>query len=1399
MIRAGDRGLGAALALLALLAPGGWAGAASAAPPPAGAATAPVVSSVQPTGYRVRLSLGEPALVRGEFLGTPLTEIDLAGSTPDRASPGAPPLPARTIFLRVPWGALVRADVAPSAPRSLGTLRPTPIPYLLTDASIQARVAAPDFEAALEAQGAWRLPGAPTGVASTRAMAAGSERLLAVTVRPVAWDPLTGSATYVDEVTVDVSWDNAVEPLAAPASPRTSLAPASTVGPYYPAAVRPGRAGASPRAGSVLGARARGSAAASVGPLRVDPSRPWVRLGVLRPGLYRVSAADLAAAGVAVGSIDPATIRIFRATPGDLPEGVSVDSGPDSLRECAIEVTGAGDGTLDPADRIYVYATGATGFGYDLVRGGGSEYQETQHSDVETLWMTWGPGPLATPPRRITTRSADLDAPSAPLLTFVPHRVHYEENRLYNPDLMEPSYRWERWFNRILFQGSRVRFDLILPGALPGGAADVRVRLWGVGSSIGAGIADHVGRIYWHRALVDTAAWDFSLHQDLLATGLRTAGRDTLDVEVPALTDPGPFPQRSDRSYLAWFEVGYARILDAVNDTLQFAAPDSTPATPIRYRITGVTDTTAAWLLDRADPENPVRLTGGVWTGAAAPFLWTVEDSVAPGYRPRYSLVSPTRAATPAVSVYNPVSSAHTIADLLDPANGADYVIVAPNVFLAQAESLVAYRGLHIEGIAAPRVAIATTERLFAQLGAGLPSPVAIRNLMAYATAHWTGAPPSYLCLLGDASSDPKNYIGFGTPDLVPTYSNYYDATNLQQYTSDDFYGLLDGPGDLLLDLTVGRLPAGTAAEAATLTGPKLRAYEGNQEFDMWRARAILCADDAVQRDEIDPVGNQHVRLMERKDGLHLPFPVERAKVYLNDFAFSDTTRQSKPAARDEFIAQINRGAWFTDYVGHGSDQVLADEQVFRAADASRLTNATRPSIFGYFSCTVGKFDEPSGEGLGELLLTLPGGGAVASLAASGLVFPSNSGPLNESFLDELFPFAPRVDTLRTAGLAFARAKNELASPTNDTVRKYGFLGDPAIRPPLPRGAGVWEKQPLDSVLRGDVVTLRGHAIMGPADSTRDSLSMGTADLILQGPPFVRTQVAPLNGDRQTYQIPGPTLFRGTVPLDRGSFTVTFVVPTDGRLVGRGAKIRALLSQAGGRGVGLAVDSLRIGAAPSARVDATPPTITALVPSGPDSLLHPGSRLTVVLDDSSGIDLTRLDNAHSIFVIVDDRGTPYELTAGFAYDPGSYTRGTVVFTLPANLADGPHRLEIHASDTFRNIGVANVIVYVAAEAVSGTGLRLDQVFNYPNPFPRETYLHARLSQPARLTIKILTVAGRRVREIGWDGVAGENYIPWDGRDSEGENVAIGVYLFSVTAESSSGGRAKAVGRALRTE
>jgi len=1376
----------------------------AAAPLAAEEMPAPRVEAAGPLGYRVTVPIGEPTVTRARAFGFDLAQIEVPGGS-DAGTPGAPQLPVRTILLRIPWDATASVRAIARGARPIGALEPVPFPRMLTEGAM-TRSLDPTLVADALAGPSYRTlsAGRPTDegvLVDAIPMAAGSERLLVVRVRPVTWDPATRVASVAEEIVLDVSWDRAAESRPEGAPTRAGLAPDGAVGPRYAPRDR-GAATPAARAGARAAPRLSAAPAAG-GLLRVDPSRPWLRIGVVRGGLYRVTPAELSTAGFSTAGIDPTTFRLFRATPGDLPESVDVDLGPDSLRECAIAVTGEGDLAFDPADRIYFYATGNTGFRYDLVRGGNRNYGEALRSDEQSLWLTWGSGPpgfpFPGPPRRIPTRVASPATPAVPIITGVTHRVHFEENRNRAPDLFQASLRWERWFMRLLGEGNRLAFILDLPGAAPGSAADILVRMWGAGTSEGAVLPDHVVRITWNRVLADTAGWNFTTPRDIAVSGLAAGPRDTLEVEVPRLNDPTD-PNRSDRSYLAWFECSYRRLLAAANDTLHFASPDSTPPGVAQFEITAITDTTNAWLLDRTDPESPIRLIGGSFAGLAAPFTLTVEDSVGLSVRRRYSLVSPVRAATPrSIARYNPLSSPHALSDLLDPANATDYLIVAPATFLAAAESLAVRRSQGIQGIAAPIVSIATTERVFAQLGAGLPDPVAIRNLLAYATRYWATA-PAYVCFLGDASEDPKNYSGFNVPDLVPTYSNYFDPSLRLQFISDDWFAFLGGPGDQLFDLVIGRLPARDPLDAVAMVGGKIRTFEEATEFDFWRARSLLSADDSwkwFEEDDRDPLGNDHVDQMERKDRLHLPAPIRREKVYLNDYAFADSFKTSKPKARDAFIAAMNRGNWLVDYIGHGNESVLADEQLFRSLDLGRLQNASRPSLIAFMSCALGRFDAIQGDGLAEALLRLPTGGAAITVASSQEAFGVESTRLNDTFMDTLFPAAPRTDSVRVAGLAWALAKNAPLN-VNQIVRKYAFLGDPAARPPVPRGRGVWEKAPNDSVLRGEIATIQGHALH--FDGSADTLSVGTVEVEVLGPRSPRVQIAFPFGEARstTYFLPGVTLFRGSVPLDQGSFEVKFVVPTDGRVIGRGGELRALLSTAGGRGVGLAGDSLRVGAALSPRVDQTPPDISLLYPSGIDSLMKPGDVLTIVLEDSSGIDLTRLDDPHSIFVIVDDRGTPYELTAGFRYDPGSYTRGRVDFTIPS-LPPGAHQLEIHASDTYRNIGVRRFLIDVTVPSTSGNALTMDQVFNYPNPFPKETFIHARLNRPARIRVQILTVAGRRVREIQLDGKAGENYIPWDGTDSQGENVAIGVYLFKLTAEAPGTTRVTEVGRALRTK
>jgi hypothetical protein len=290
-------------------------------------------------------------------------------------------------------------------------------------------------------------------------------------------------------------------------------------------------------------------------------------------------------------------------------------------------------------------------------------------------------------------------------------------------------------------------------------------------------------------------------------------------------------------------------------------------------------------------------------------------------------------------------------------------------------------------------------------------------------------------------------------------------------------------------------------------------------------------------------------------------------------------------------------------------------------------------------------------------------------------------------------------------------------------------------------------------------------------------------ELLIQGPPYVRTQTCRQNA--RQHRIPGPTLYRGQrIAGPRGAIRGA----GRRRIIGRAPRhARAFRLPVAWGGMGGRSAGISAGAASTRRRPRSSPHAVAQrldVSAG-----RPGY---VRIEDSSGIDLTRLDNAHTIFVIIDDREPDEPLRPW--YDPelhaGSVDPVAGSVQRPAQSGPRFRQLPQHRGAEFHSDG---------QHPSAGGGLVLDQVFNYPNPFPRETFLHARVNQPARLKIQILTVAGRRVWETQVDGKAGENYIPWNGRDSVGEKVAIGVYLFKVTAESPSGAKASSIGRALLTQ
>jgi hypothetical protein len=69
--------------------------------------------------------------------------------------------------------------------------------------------------------------------------------------------------------------------------------------------------------------------------------------------------------------------------------------------------------------------------------------------------------------------------------------------------------------------------------------------------------------------------------------------------------------------------------------------------------------------------------------------------------------------------------------------------------------------------------------------------------------------------------------------------------------------------------------------------------------------------------------------------------------------------------------------------------------------------------------------------------------------------------------------------------------------------------------------------------------------------------------------------------------------------------------------------------------------------------------------------------------------------------------------------------------------------------------------------------------NYPNPFNPETAVRFTSAQSGRVDVRIFDVAGRLVQTITKNATSGVNEVRWNGKSSDGRDLASGVYFVKV--------------------
>ena len=447
----------------------------------------------------------------------------------------------------------------------------------------------------------------------------------------------------------------------------------------------------------------------------------------------------------------------------------------------------------------------------------------------------------------------------------------------------------------------------------------------------------------------------------------------------------------SDISVVDYVRLNYARRYLARGGSLSFTVPAGRAV-----RISGFSDADSVRALDITDPNNPQQLTVTV-TADRDGYGFSLPPSATPRIVRAFDRTSPLAQALSVTR--NALSNWH------DYGKGAQLVIVAPAQFRAAAENVAALR--RQEGL---QVVVVDIEDVYDEFNFGVAGSQALKDFFAYAQT-WS-MPPRYALLFGDTTLDPRDYLGLGARNFVPT--RHID-TALLETVSDDW--LADFDNDGVPDMAIGRLPVRTAAQADAIAA-KLTRY-ATENFSA--AQGMLLVSDS----DFAAASAQLKNVL----------PAEQ-----NTYSIE---RGSQPDAnvRENILTQINNGYRIVNYTGHGSVAVWTGAGLLRSDDAPQLTNGDHLSFFNMLTCLNGYPDLVT-ENLAKSLLLAENGGAVGVWASSGLTESEPQVDMTSAMYKNLF-VTPGGNKVRVGDAILAAKRNELDSDVRQTWILYG---DPTMR-----------------------------------------------------------------------------------------------------------------------------------------------------------------------------------------------------------------------------------------------------------------------------------------------------------------------------------------------------------------
>ncbi|OLD58216.1 MAG: hypothetical protein AUI33_17855 [Ignavibacteria bacterium 13_1_40CM_2_61_4] len=1086
----------------------------------------------------------------------------------------------------------------------------------------------------------------------------------------------------------------------------------------------------------------------------------WFRFPIAADGIYKITGQVLLSAGIPAG-VDPHMIRIFGNGGYELPVDPAAPSA-DDLLESAVVVNDAGTtGTLDPNDYIVFYAKGTRGWKYNPANRTFGHYLN-HFAETDYYWLTFGNGPS-----RPMALVPSLNRQPVPAPSTVLGNAFREDDRV---NLLSSGLEW---LGPPLTNGDQITEVLSIPGADTSQPVNYRFHLGAQSNSFSTfTISEHGLQLGASVGINGTdVGSDFA--RQLVDAFVNRSLRPFYSDERSQLRFAYSTASSGGTGYVDWYEVFYQRRLKAVNDLFNFHAQDTSAV--VEYDVTGLSGGPVS-VFDATRFDSAVVISNPRISADTCSF----QIQLAAGSARELYVVGQNGFMTPGPLTRVPNQNLHG-----DPAE-ADEVIITHSDFAPAAQRLKAFRdqqpGRPI------RTIVADVDMIYNEFGGGLPSPSAIRNYLRYVYNNWS-KPPLYALLLGDGDFDYRRLIATG-PNWIPAWETAESYDPLYSYASDDDFGILGN--STRVDLGAGRLTARSPAEANVMVD-KIIEYETAPVEDPWKIRVTFVADDALAGSTsigtIENDGTIHVDHAEQV-ALNVPALFDIKKIYEFEFPTLFTPEgRRKPAVNAAIENQVNQGTLILNFSGHGNPHLWTHEHVLvKETDFSQFHNRGKYFFLVAATCNFSAFDQLNEQSGGEVLQAMPGAGAIATFSATRPVYASENRALNLLFFQNLFQLdsTGRVLPQRLGDVVY-RTKQVRAS---DNDRKYFLIGDPALNIGFPRlfaSVDSINHQPL--TLPAQLQAL-GRASVSA--SVRDTGSSGILSVSGEAQVVVNDAIRTVSlndpdAGLVAWRTEGSVLFRGDQSVNNGSISSSFVVPKDISYRNDFGRITIYFWNSATDGAGYTTN-FRVGGSDSTAVtDSAGPIMTLYLDSRgfrPGDVVSASPTLIADLSDASGINTSGAGVGHRLEAWLDDQAQSIDLSDYYRSKPNTYQEGSVDYQF-GTLAPGSHKLRMRAWDTYNNSSAKETVF----DVLTGAGLNVSSVYNFPNPFAASTLFTFQQSQVAAIDaeIKIYTVAGRLVQSLKKENIIDHFVqIPWDGRDREGDALANGVYLYKLIARTQDG-------------